>query len=131
MALITLDENERIATCNTAGLRILKARTEEVLNKPVAEFFTNENGWVLEKLKQVAESGQQQTSVDAPLQVAGETLSVNLTVQPLLNIDQKRIGSMFVIEDISSEKRIKSTMSRYMDPGIATECWRRRRSAGR
>ncbi|MFZ2300350.1 MAG: adenylate/guanylate cyclase domain-containing protein, partial [Gallionella sp.] len=39
--------------------------------------------------------------------------------QPLLNVDQKRIGSMFVIEDISSEKRIKSTMSRYMDPGIA------------
>ena len=117
--LITLDENERIATCNAAGLRILKARTEEVLHKPVTEFFTNGNEWVLEKLKQVDESGQQQTSVDAPLQVAGETLSVNLTVQPLLNIDQKRIGSMFVIEDISSEKRIKSTMSRYMDPGIA------------
>ena len=117
--LITLDENERIATCNAAGLRILKARIEEVLHKPVAEFFTNENEWVLEKLKQVAESGLQQTSMDAPLQVAGETLSVNLTVQPLLNADHKRIGSMFVIEDISSEKRIKSTMSRYMDPGIA------------
>ncbi|HEU0220518.1 MAG TPA: GAF domain-containing protein [Gallionella sp.] len=117
--LITLDENERIATCNVAGLRILKAHAEEVLHKQVAEFFTDGNAWVLEKLKQVAESGQQQTSMDAPLQVAGETLSVNLTVQPLLNIDQKRIGSMFVIEDISSEKRLKSTMARYMDPGIA------------
>jgi len=117
--LITLDENERIATCNAAGLRILKAHSEEVLHKPVTEFFAGDNAWVLEKLKLVAESGQQQTSVDAPLQVAGETLSVNFTVQPLLNIDQKRIGSMFVIEDISSEKRIKSTMSRYMDPGIA------------
>jgi adenylate cyclase len=117
--LITLDENERIATCNAAGLRILKARAEEVLHKAVAEFFTDGNAWVLEKLRQVAESGQQQTSMDAPLQVAGETLSVNLTVQPLLNADQKRIGSMFVIEDISSEKRIKSTMARYMDPGIA------------
>jgi len=117
--LITLDENESIATCNAAGLRILKAEAEEVLHKPVAEFFSGDNAWVLEKLKQVAESGQQQTSMDAPLQVAGETLSVNLTVQPLLNVDHKRIGSMFVIEDISSEKRIKSTMSRYMDPGIA------------
>lgn len=117
--LITLDENERIATCNAAGLRILKARAEEVLHRPVAEFFTDGNAWVLEKLRQVAESGQQQTSMDAPLQVAGETLSVNFTVQPLLNADQKRIGSMFVIEDISSEKRIKSTMARYMDPGIA------------
>ncbi|OGS75479.1 MAG: guanylate cyclase [Gallionellales bacterium GWA2_55_18] len=117
--LITLDENESIATCNAAGLRILKADAQEVLRKPVAEFFAGDNAWVLEKLKQVAESGQQQTSMDAPLQVAGEMLSVNFTVQPLLNVDHKRIGSMFVIEDISSEKRIKSTMSRYMDPGIA------------
>ncbi len=117
--LITLDENESIATCNAAGLRILRARAEEVLRKPVAELFSGDNAWVLEKLGQVTESGQQQTSMDAPLQVAGETRSVNLTVQPLLDADQKHIGSMFVIEDISSEKRIKSTMARYMDPGIA------------
>lgn len=117
--LITLDESGHIATCNAAGLRILKARAEEVLRKPVAEFFAGDNAWVLEKLRQVTESGQQQTSMDAPLQAAGEMLSVNLTVQPLLDADQKHIGSMFVIEDISSEKRIKSTMSRYMDPGIA------------
>ena len=117
--LITLDENERIATCNTAGLHILKAKLEDMLHKPVQEFFADANAWVLEKLRQVDESGMQQTTMDAALQVNGETLSINLTVQPLLNIDQKRIGSMFVIEDITSEKRIKSTMSRYMDPGIA------------
>jgi adenylate cyclase len=65
------------------------------------------------------ENGEQQTMVDAPLQAGDEKRSVNLTVQPLLNIDQKRIGSMIVIEDISNEKRLKSTMSRYMDPRIA------------
>ena len=117
--LITLDENERIATCNAAGLRILKVHAGDILHKPVSEFFAGDNVWVLEKLRQVTESGQQQTSMDASLQVADESLSVNLTVQPLLDAEQKHIGSMFVIEDISSEKRIKSTMSRYMDPGIA------------
>ncbi|HEY3328325.1 MAG TPA: GAF domain-containing protein [Novimethylophilus sp.] len=117
--LITLDENERIATCNAAGLRILRAAAQEILHQPVAEFFTGPNAWVVEKFKQVAETGEQQTSMDAPLAIGDETLSVNLTVQSLLNIDQKRIGSMMVIEDISSEKRMKSTMSRYMDPGIA------------
>jgi adenylate cyclase len=117
--LITLDENEKIATCNAAGLRILKTRTEDVLHKPVAEFFVGENVWILEKLQHVAEAGLPHTSMDAPLHVNGETLSVNLTVQPLLNAEQRRIGSMFVIEDISSEKRMKSTMARYMDPGIA------------
>ncbi len=50
---------------------------------------------------------------------ASEKLSVNFTIQPLLNADGKQLGSMLVIEDISTEKRLKSTMSRYMDPGIA------------
>jgi adenylate cyclase len=44
-----------------------------------------------------------------------------LTVQPLLGVDKKRIGFMLVIEDISNEKRLKSTMSRYMDPSIADQ----------
>jgi adenylate cyclase len=32
---------------------------------------------------------------------------------------RKSLGSLLMIEDISSEKRMKSTMSRYMDPAIA------------
>jgi len=117
--LITLDANERIATCNAAGLRILKSDPAQLLYKSAADFFAGDNVWVLEKLRQVAGSGEQQTSMDAPLCVAGETLSVNLAVQPLVDAEGKQIGSMLVIEDISNEKRIKSTMSRYMDPGIA------------
>ena len=31
------------------------------------------------------------------------------------------IGAMLMIEDISSEKRMKSTMSRYMDPELADQ----------
>ncbi len=40
---------------------------------------------------------------------------------PLISVEQKRLGSMIMIEDISSEKRMKSTMSRYMDPAIADQ----------
>lgn len=117
--LLTLDENEQVATCNAAGLRILRVQHDDIVQRPVAEFFCPPNHWVLEKLKLVNESGEQQISMDAPLQAGGETLSVNLTVQPLWNMEQQRIGSMLVLEDISTEKRLKSTMSRYMDPGIA------------
>jgi adenylate cyclase len=42
-----------------------------------------------------------------------------VTFTPLFSMEKKRMGSMLLIEDISSEKRMKSTMSRYMDPGIA------------
>lgn len=117
--IITLDEAGRIATCNAACLRILRVAAGDILKRTAAEFFTGDNAWVMEKLQLVTDSGEQQTMVDAPLLAGEERLSVNFTAQPLLNIDQKRIGSMIVIEDISSEKRLKSTMSRYMDPGIA------------
>jgi len=117
--LITLDAAGKIVTCNAACLRILKVPANAVINKNASEFFVGENAWVLDKLRLVNETRQQQTSVDAPLLVGSEKLAVNLTVQMLLNIDQKCIGSMIVIEDISNEKRLKSTMSRYMDPAIA------------
>lgn len=117
--LITLDAAGKIATCNAACARILRTSGPTILNRPASELFAGENQWVMEKLQLVMETQQQQTVVDAPLRIQEERLSVNLTVQPLLNIDQKRIGSMIVIEDISTEKRLKSTMSRYMDPAIA------------
>ena len=50
------------------------------------------------------------------------TKSVNLTISPLMSEDsEKQLGSMLMFEDISSEKRMKSTMSRYMDPVIAAQ----------
>ena len=36
----------------------------------------------------------------------------DLTALPLLSMEKKRIGSMLMLEDISSEKRMRSTMSR-------------------
>lgn len=45
--------------------------------------------------------------------------SVNLTVNPLTNPEGKVHGGLVVLEDISSEKRMKSTLYRYMTPGVA------------
>jgi len=35
--------------------------------------------------------------------------------------ENKTLGTLIMIEDISTEKRMKSTMSRYMDPGLADQ----------
>jgi adenylate cyclase len=117
--VVTLDDAGRIATCNAACMRIFRMETKRVLHRPASEVFTGGNAWVMEKLQQVEETSEQQTLLDATLEAGGEKLSVNLTVQPLLDMDHKRIGSMMVIEDISTEKRLKSTMSRIMDPRVA------------
>ncbi len=119
--VITLDEQERIVTCNASGLRILRVQPGQVLNRAAGDFFTAGNAWVIDKLKRVAETQASDIVMDAELHIDGDTLSVNLTALPLLSMEKKRIGAMLMIEDISNEKRLKSTMSRYMDPGIADQ----------
>lgn len=120
-AVITLDDGEKIATCNAAGLRILKVHPSQILNRPAGEFFSGSNAWLLEKLRRVSETQTADLVMDAELVVGEDKLSVNLTALPLLSTEKKRIGSMLMLEDISNEKRLKSTMSRYMDPGIADQ----------
>lgn len=133
--LITLDETEKIVTCNAAGLRLLQITSAEILNQSAQSFFTDVNSWILDKIKAVEEHNEQQVMMDTRLKVKDDWLSINLTVQPLLGsdpkkadrqsgrraADKKRIGFMLVIEDISNEKRLKSTMSRYMDPSVADQ----------
>jgi len=120
-AVITLDESERIATCNAAGLRILRVNLQQIMHRPAADFFAGSNAWIPEKLKRVADTQAAEVIMEAELIVGEDKLSVNLTALPLLSMEKKRIGSMLMLEDISSEKRMKSTLSRYMDPGIADQ----------
>lgn len=118
--VMTFTEEGRIHTCNAAGYRILKAREADVLGKPAAEFFTGANAWLVERLKALEAPGAKgDLLMDAEMEARGEKLSVNLTLQPLISLKGKRVGSLLMIENISNEKRMKSTMARYMDPGLA------------
>jgi adenylate cyclase len=117
--VITLNEDEKIVTCNTAGLRILQIAPDAILKRKAEDFFTGANAWIIEKIRHVEESGKPDVIMDAEAEFGGTRISVNLTLLPLVSTAQKKLGSMIVIDDITSEKRMKSTMSRYMDPGLA------------
>ena len=124
--VITMDEDGVIVTCNAAGLRILRVPEKEIVGEKAEDFFSGENAWLMEKVHEVEDSLETKELVDAELHVQEEdgtfeTLSTNITILPLQDSEQKRLGSMVMIEDISSEKRMKSTMSRYMDPGLADQ----------
>ncbi len=117
--VITINEDDLITTCNPAGLRIMRIESEEdVLQQDIKTFFAGDNEWVLNKLGGVEEV---EVMMDAELVFGGETISANITILPLLDEEEKTLGTMLMIEDISSEKRMKSTMSRYMDADLADQ----------
>lgn len=119
--VVTLDGDGRIATCNAAGSRILGVERRGIEGQPAAEFFGNGSSWIMEWMEQVTASCESRTLMDAEMRLGDRVLSANLTASPLMSGDGERLGTMLMIEDISSEKRMKSTMSRYMDPGLADQ----------
>ena len=120
-AVVTLNEDGVIQTCNAAGAKILKTPIQEILKKKAIEFFLGKNAWVEEKIRQVAKSGEPSLMMDAEMEWGGEKTSANVTVLPLISVKGKSLGSLVMIEDISDEKRMKGTMARYMDPAIADQ----------
>lgn len=121
-AVVTTDEDGKIVTCNRAGYRIMQLENEaDVIGKTAEDFFTGNNAWVMDKIKKVDEALAADIIMDAEMTFGEETTSANVTVLPLISAEDKKLGSMVMIEDISSEKRMKSTMSRYMDPALADQ----------
>ena len=55
---------------------------------------------------------------------SSEMASVNLTTVPLKNAKQESMGCMLMVEDISKEKRLRGTMSRYVPKKLRTDYWK-------
>jgi adenylate cyclase len=119
--VITLDEEGKIVTCNAAGRRILKVTTADIIGCFARDFFSGPNSWVIEKIHFVDETQKAELAMDADIEAGGTRVSVNLTILPLLTATHEKLGTLIMIEDISTEKRVKSTMARYMDPGLADQ----------
>ena len=133
--VITIDGEGKIVTCNKSGLKIFKVNEKNLIGLDSNKFFIEKNQWIEEKINLVRDSKEPELIMDAEIEVLNqeteknEIISVNLTILPLINEDsdgrtdekESFLGILLMIEDISSEKRMKSTMSRYMDPGIADQ----------
>jgi adenylate cyclase len=124
--VLTVDDKGNFGAVNAAAQKILRKRGSDLIGTPASAFFVEENQWVADSLARVQSTGMQDIVMDAEILVKGsregevpEKMSVNLTVQTLKNNKQENIGNLMLIEDISSEKRVKATMARYMDPALA------------
>jgi adenylate cyclase len=119
--VVTLDGGGRIVTCNASGCRIMDLPSADIIGHEAAEFFVGKNSWIMERIAHVTTTQTVAVAMDAELEFAGTQVSANLTVLPLKAGNDQSLGTMLMIEDISIEKRVKATMSRYMDPAIAAQ----------
>ena len=120
--VITMDPKGLVVTCNSAALRIWELNETDIVGHNVADLVGPDGQWVIEQIEKAKAEESTQTIADTALTLSETEKTVNLTFMPLIAAEEdKELGSMMVFEDISSEKRMKSTMSRYMDPVIAAQ----------
>ena len=120
--MITLDTERNIVTANDAAVAIMATERETIVDRPAGHLFADDNRWVMNSIANVEASGASDMAVDADLRLtSGESASVNLMVVPLIDAADENIGSMVILEDISNEKRVKTTMARYMSKEVVDQ----------
>ena len=120
--VVTLNAGNVVSKVNQSALRILQRAEGDVLGLQISEIFKGPNSWVTHSLDKVQRTGRTDSTVDSDL-VLGvrQAVSVNMTAVPLQDMRDKRIGSMLIMEDITREKRLRNTMSRYMSKAVMDE----------
>lgn len=120
--VITLDRERRVITANGAALRMLGREAGAILQQPAVAVFVGDNEWVLRSVDRVQLSGRADFAADAALVHPDSTVaSVNLTATPLKNAEGQAIGVILSFEDQTREKRVRSTMARYMSKEVADQ----------
>ena len=120
--VLTFDTHRNVVKTNEAAARILKRDATRILGENAANIFHDKNSWILDALVKVTQTRAPEASLDAEIITSiGETISVNLNFSPLSDSIGNLLGSTMVIEDITSEKRVRSTMARYMTREIADQ----------
>jgi len=120
--VVTLDAGNVVSKVNQSALRILQRSEGEMLGHEVGDVFSGPNSWVTNSLDKVLRTGRTDSIVDSDLVLGRrQAVSVNMTAVPLQDMHDERIGSMLIMEDITREKRLRNTMSRYMSKAVMDE----------
>ncbi len=120
--VITLDAANVVSKINDSARKILRRSDADTVGKSVSDVFGERNSWVIKSLEKVLSTGTIDSTLDAKLQLGeNEMVSINLTTVPLRDMRDERIGSMLIMEDLTREKRLRNTMSRYMSKAVVDQ----------
>jgi len=118
-AILTIDDDCRVIMGNRAALKLF-ALDEESIGKIKFSHLLNPNSdRIVELVQRVSERRQAVVDYDVELVPAsGERYTVNINFVPLLDPDEERRGLVLIFENITMEKRLKGTLTRYMSKDI-------------
>ena len=118
-SIITLDNEYQVVTANRAAIDLFQKGSDSILQKDFREILSDENQGVINSIDSVYTSHNAVADYDVEMVLRNNRKhSLNLNFLPLLDHKSEYQGLVLVFEDISREKRMKSTLTRYMAKDI-------------
>jgi adenylate cyclase len=118
-SIITLDNEYQVVTANRAAITFFQEGSDSILQKDFRKVVGDENQNVINHIDNVYTSHRSVVDYDVEMLLPGnQKHSINLNFLPLLDHKSEYQGLVLVFEDISREKRMKSTLTRYMAKDI-------------
>lgn len=127
--VISTNQSGQIIAANESAKQLLGFSTEEgIEGKLITDIINIKEGdfgkWCKDALNSAETKYSQQYYPDRTLiSNAEEEHSINLSINAIADVSERQQvrGALVVIDDISDEKRLKSTMYRYMTQELAEE----------
>ncbi|MGE3772307.1 MAG: adenylate/guanylate cyclase domain-containing protein [Gammaproteobacteria bacterium] len=120
--VVTLDLAFNVVKINDTAARLLGVDPERVLGASALHLFGHENAWIRRLVRKAARSQQAERAVDATIHAPdGSTTAANVVASPLCAPDGRVFGFAVVIDDITTEMRLRTTMARYMTREVAEQ----------
>jgi adenylate cyclase len=128
--VISTDKQGNIIAANESAKKLLGLDVQEPIEgRSVSDLITLEKGdfskWIVTALEAKGDKSRQQYYPDQTLNslIGDEQHSINLSINTIADAaDPTKVsGALVVMDDISDEKRLKSTMYRYMTQELAEQ----------
>ena len=120
--VVTLDNEGRMVTANRPVAPFLGVSEPTLASKSFEEWFGGANGSFVEDIRRVLEPGSHPIFVtDYELEHGEKTISLNYNVVPLLDFSESQKGAVLILENISHQKRVMSTLTRHLGSGVAQQ----------
>ena len=120
--VISVDPDFKLTKVNAAAERVLGWTESSLVGRDLHDVFDAENAWLTDTATTVRERRTAEHALDVDIVTRpGHRVSVNISVVPLTDIADDFIGMLLIVEDLSAEKRVRGTMSRYMPKAVVDQ----------
>ena len=118
-AILTLDEALSVVTVNKAAIAMFPSSSGDEPERDMEKILGASNRHLIDIVKRVHRTHTSAVEYEVDLHGAdAEASTVNINVLPLTDGDEEFQGLVVVLEDITSEKRVKSAFSHYLAPAV-------------